>query len=82
MLSSKLARKGLAKNVSEAYDIISITKSMLRKDRAKVKGGGVCVTYKNELASKIISVEIYEDLCDGFEFMAFDFYPTTFNYSL
>ena len=66
---------------TDSYVLGTNNYSILRKDRAKVKGGGVCVIYKNELASKIIPVEIHEDLCDGFEIMAFDFYPTTFNYS-
>ena len=55
--------------------------SMLRSDKVKEKGGGVWLIYKNEFASKINPIEIDNDLCNGFEIIAFDFYSTSFKFS-
>ena len=66
---------------NDAYVLGKNNYSMLRSDRVKEKGGGVCVIYKNEFASKINPVEIDNNLCDGFEIIAFDFYSTSFKFS-
>ena len=61
---------------NDAFLLGTTNYSLIRNDRTNGRGGGVCIFYKNRLATQIHRLNIKNDSFSNLEFIAFDYFLT------